>query len=145
MPVAALIDDKIFCVHGGLSPELNKLDQLKKFARPMDIPNNGMLCDILWSDPSEECNTWMENERGVSFVFSKEILSQFISKNSLDLVVRAHQVVEEGYEFFAGRQLVTVFSAPDYCGEYNNAAGMMVIEENLLCSFKVLKPVNDLS
>lgn len=111
----------------------------------MDIPNNGMLCDILWSDPSEECNTWMENERGVSFVFSKEILSQFISKNSLDLVVRAHQVVEEGYEFFAGRQLVTVFSAPDYCGEYNNAAGMMVIEENLLCSFKVLKPVNDLS
>lgn len=98
------------------------------------------MCDILWSDPSPDCDTWRENERGVSFVFSKDIVKKFISKNNIDLICRAHQVAEDGYEFFADRTLVTIFSAPDYCGEYTNSASMMIIDENLMCSFKVLKP-----
>jgi len=142
MPVAALIDDKIFCVHGGLSPDLSTLDQIVKIVRPTDIPDNGLLCDILWSDPSDECATWDKNDRGVSFVFSKEILKKFIQKNNIDILVRAHQVVQDGYEFFGDRQLVTVFSAPDYCGEYTNSGGIMIVDENLLCSFKVLKPIH---
>ena len=92
MPVAALIDDKIFCVHGGLSPELSTLDQIGKINRPVEVPNNGLLCDILWSDPSAEYETWKENDRGVSFTFSKEIVEQFINKNNIDLICRAHQV-----------------------------------------------------
>jgi len=140
LPVAALIDDKIFCVHGGLSPELNTIDQLTKITRPTEVPSTGLLCDILWSDPSSECDTWKENDRGVSFVFSKEIVKKFISKNNIDLIVRAHQVVEDGFEFFSNRTLVTIFSAPDYCGEYTNSGSMMIVDENLLCSFKVLKP-----
>lgn len=101
MPVAALIDDKIFCVHGGLSPELNTLDQLSKLPRPTEVPSTGttsdiyilgLLCDILWSDPSTECDTWQENDRGVSFVFSKDIVKKFITKNNIDLICRAHQV-----------------------------------------------------
>lgn len=143
MPVAALIDDKIFCVHGGLSPELNNIEQISKLARPCDVPSTGLLCDILWSDPSDECDTWRDNERGVSFVFSKEIIKKFLQKNNIDLICRAHQVVEDGYEFFADRSLVTIFSAPDYCGEYTNSAGMMIVDENLVCSFKVLKPLSD--
>lgn len=65
---------------------------------------------------------------------------QFLEDLDLDLVVRAHQVVEDGYEFFAGRQLVTLFSAPNYCGEFDNAGGMISVDENLLCSFQILKP-----
>jgi serine/threonine-protein phosphatase PP1 catalytic subunit len=143
MPVAALIDDKIFCVHGGLSPELNNLEQITKITRPCEVPSTGLLCDILWSDPSEECDTWRDNDRGVSFIFSKDIVKKFLQKNNVDLICRAHQVVEDGYEFFADRNLVTIFSAPDYCGEYLNAASMMIVDENLLCSFKVLKPLHD--
>lgn len=58
----------------------------------------------------------------------------------MDLIVRAHQVVEDGYEFFAGRRLVTLFSAPNYCGEFDNAGGMISVDENLMCSFQILKP-----
>lgn len=101
------------------------------------------MCDILWSDPSSECENWEDNDRGVSFVFSKEIVKRFIQKNNIDLICRAHQVVEDGFEFFADRNLVTIFSAPDYCGEYSNSASMMLIDNNLMCSFKVLKPLSE--
>ena len=144
MPVAALIDDKIFCVHGGLSPEMKSIEQLYDIQRPTDVPNSGLLCDILWSDPSPEVEKWGENERGVSFVFSKEVVQQFLDDNCLDLVCRAHQVVEDGYEFFADQTLVTVFSAPDYCGEYSNCASMMIVDDKLMCSFKVLKPLSEI-
>ena len=144
MPVAALIDDKIFCVHGGLSPEMKSIEQLYDIQRPTDVPNSGLLCDILWSDPSPDVEKWGENERGVSFVFSKEVVQQFLDDNCLDLVCRAHQVVEDGYEFFADQTLVTVFSAPDYCGEYSNCASMMIVDDKLMCSFKVLKPLSEI-
>ncbi len=94
----------------------------------------------MWSDPSTECDSWKDNDRGVSFVFSKDIVKKFITKNNIDLICRAHQVVEDGFEFFADRSLVTIFSAPDYCGEYANSGGMMLVDDNLMCSFKVLKP-----
>jgi serine/threonine-protein phosphatase PP1 catalytic subunit len=92
MPVAALIDDKIFCVHGGLSPDLNNIEDILKISRPTEVPNGGLLCDILWSDPSTECNGWEDNDRGVSFIFSQEIIKKFIDKNNIDLICRAHQV-----------------------------------------------------
>lgn len=141
MPVCALIDDRILCMHGGLSPELTSLEQIRQLPRPVDVPDSGLLCDLLWADPSVEVPTWGDNDRGVSFTFGAEIVRTFLKKHNLDLIARAHQVVEDGYEFFAGRQLVTVFSAPNYCREFDNAAAVMSIDENLLCSFKVLKPI----
>lgn len=81
--------------------------------RPTDVPDNGLLCDLLWSDPDKEIKGWGENDRGVSFIFGPEILSIFLKKQDLDLICRAHQVIECGYEFFANRQLVTIFSAPN--------------------------------
>ena len=143
LPIAALIDDKILLMHGGLSPELNKIEQLKKIIRPTDVPEEGMLCDLLWSDPESNDKGWGENDRGVSFTFNEKVVENFLNKNELDLLCRAHQVVEDGYEFFADKSLVTVFSAPNYCGEFDNAGGMMVIDENLMCSFKVIKSKND--
>lgn len=141
MPVSALIDDRILCMHGGLSPELSSLDQVRDLQRPVEVPDTGLLCDLLWSDPSADVPAWGENDRGVSFTFGTEIVRSVLQKLDLDLIARAHQVVQDGYEFFAGRQLVTVFSAPNYCREFDNAAAVMNVDENLLCSFKVIKPI----
>jgi serine/threonine-protein phosphatase PP1 catalytic subunit len=141
LPFAALVDEKIFCVHGGLSPDLKKLDQINQVARPTDVPDSGLVCDFLWADPDKDIKGWVENDRGVSFVFGPDVVNDFLQKHDLDLVVRAHQVVEDGYEFFASRQLITLFSCPNYCGEFDNAGAMMIVDDTLMCSFKVLKPV----
>ena len=144
LPVAAILDDKIICMHGGLGPDLDKIDRIRNIIRPTDVPERGLLCDLLWSDPDDSSNGFGSNERGVSVVFNGKIVHSFLKNNELDLICRAHQVVEEGYEFFADRKLVTVFSAPNYCGEFDNAGAMMSVDENLNCSFQILKPANKL-
>ncbi|KAL9682397.1 hypothetical protein QQ045_014194 [Rhodiola kirilowii] len=140
LPVAALIDDKILCMHGGLSPDLKNLDQIRNIARPVDIPDHGLLCDLLWADPDKDIQGWGENDRGVSYTFGPDVVVEFLKKHDLDLICRAHQVVEDGYEFFAHRQLVTIFSAPNYCGEFDNAGALMSVDNTLMCSFQILKP-----
>jgi len=139
MPVIAIIDEKIICMHGGLSPELNNLEQINRIMRPTEIPDSGLLCDIVWSDPDKDVVGWQDSERGVSYVFGSDVVGTFLKKHDLDLICRAHQVVEDGYEFFCKRQLVTVFSAPNYCGEFDNAGALMSVDETLMCSFQVLK------
>ena len=114
LPIAAIVDEKIFCVHGGLSPEHTSMDQIRRIPRPTDVPDSGVLCDLLWSDPDKDIEGWGENDRGVSFTFGGDVVAKFLKKHDLDLVCRAHQVVEDGYEFFAKRRLVTIFSAPNY-------------------------------
>jgi len=140
LPFAAIVDEKIFCVHAGLSPDLNSPEQIKRISRPTDVPDSGLLCDLLWSDPELDVAGWAENDRGVSYTFGADVVGKFLSKHDFDLVVRAHQVVEDGYEFFADRQLVTIFSAPNYCGEFDNAGAVMAVDESLMCSFRILKP-----
>lgn len=135
--MCALVDEKIFCMHGGLSPEMMSLDQVRRVHRPTDVPDTGLLCDLLWSDPDKDTIGWGENDRGVSFTFGPDVVTNFLKKFDMDLVCRAHQVVEDGYEFFAKRQLVTLFSAPNYCGEFDNAGAMMSVDETLMCSFQV--------
>jgi serine/threonine-protein phosphatase PP1 catalytic subunit len=144
LPVAAILDDKIICMHGGLGPDLETVDKIRNIIRPTDVPERGLLCDLLWSDPDDSSNGFGSNERGVSVVFNGKIVQTFLKNNDLDLICRAHQVVEEGYEFFADRKLVTVFSAPNYCGEFDNAGAMMSVSEDLNCSFQILKPANKL-
>ncbi|CAJ1924643.1 unnamed protein product [Cylindrotheca closterium] len=139
-PITALVDEKILCMHGGLSPELSSLQQIADIQRPCDVPDGGIMCDLLWSDPDAGITGWASNDRGVSYVFGIDVVNKFLEQHDLDLIVRAHQVVEDGYEFFAGRKLVTLFSAANYCGEFDNAGGMLSIDENLSCSFQILKP-----
>lgn len=105
----------------------------------VQIPDCGLLCDLLWSDPDKDITGWSENDRGVSFTFGPDVVSRFLQKHDMDLICRAHQVVEDGYEFFSKRQLVTLFSAPNYCGEFDNAGAMMSVDESLLCSFQVCR------
>ncbi|KAM9440380.1 serine/threonine-protein phosphatase PP1-gamma catalytic subunit A isoform 3-T3 [Clarias gariepinus] len=123
-----------------LSPDLQSMEQIRRIMRPTDVPDQGLLCDLLWSDPDKDVLGWGENDRGVSFTFGAEVVAKFLHKHDLDLICRAHQVVEDGYEFFAKRQLVTLFSAPNYCGEFDNAGAMMSVDETLMCSFQILKP-----
>lgn len=120
LPIAAIVANKIFCVHGGLSPSLAHMDEIRAITRPTDVPDYGLLNDLLWSDPADTMNDWEDNERGVSYCFGKNVIHQFLAKHDFDLVCRAHMVVEDGYEFFNDRTLVTVFSAPNYCGEFDN-------------------------
>ena len=141
MPVAALVAKRIFCMHGGLSPELLSLQKINQIPRPIDIPDFGLLCDLLWADPDPEITGWAMNDRGVSYTFGPNITKRFCQMHDLDLICRAHQVVEDGYEFQADRRLVTIFSAPNYCGEFDNGAAMMVVKKNLMCSFEILKAV----
>ena len=113
LPIAAIVAGKIFCVHGGLSPALSHMDDIRNIARPTDVPDYGLLNDLLWSDPADMEQDWEANERGVSYCFGKSVITDFLATHDFDLICRAHMVVEDGYEFFNDRVLVTVFSAPN--------------------------------
>ena len=143
LPIAAIIDDNIFCVHGGLSPELETVEDIKKIERPTDVPDIGLLFDLLNSDPDKNILEYDEND-GLSVVFGEKIVNDFLKKNDLELIVRGNQVVDDGYEFFAERKLITIFSAPNFQGEYDNSSGILEIDENLTCNFRVLRPVENL-
>ena len=140
LPISALINTRILCMHGGLSPDLHELNNIKQIVRPTEVPDKGLLCDLLWSDPEKDCEDWAPNSRGISVLFNEELIEQALDELDIDLICRAHQVVECGYEFFAQRKLVTVFSAPNYCGEFDNAGAFMTVDKDLLCGFKVLVP-----
>ena len=142
MPISALINENILCMHGGLSKDLQNIEQINKILRPTEIPDEGLLCDLLWSDPNNELldEDFGNNERNISITFSKNYVKNFVEKNNLDLICRAHQVVEEGFEFFADMKLVTIFTAPNYMGEFDNNGGILEVGEDLLCKFHVLRP-----
>ena len=141
MPISALINENILCMHGGLSKDLQNVEQINKILRPTEVPDEGLLCDLLWSDPNDQLNEdFGSNERNVSITFSKDYVKNFVEKNNLDLICRAHQVVEEGFEFFADMKLVTIFTAPNYMGEFDNNGGILEVGEDLLCKFHILRP-----
>ncbi|CAK0811109.1 unnamed protein product [Prorocentrum cordatum] len=132
LPLCAVIDDKIFCLHGGLSPEMQTLDQVKSIGGPLDVPDCGLMCDFLWADPESEINGWEDNDRGVSYTFGPDTVEGFLKKIDFDVAVRA---------LFAGRRFITLFSAPNYCGEFDNSGAMMTVDSKLMISFQVLKLV----
>ncbi|EKF33465.1 serine/threonine-protein phosphatase PP1 beta [Trypanosoma cruzi marinkellei] len=140
LPIAALIEEIALCMHGGLSPELRNLNQINQIRRPLVVPDAGLACDILWSDPEENSSGWMQSQRGVSYTFGEDVVRRACENLKIDVVLRAHQVVDNGYAFFAERRLVTIFSASNYCGEFTNSGAMMMMDENCKCSFQIFKP-----
>uniref|UniRef100_A0A5S6QP74 Serine/threonine-protein phosphatase n=1 Tax=Trichuris muris TaxID=70415 RepID=A0A5S6QP74_TRIMR len=142
LPLSALVSGRIFCMHGGLPQELLHWDQIRRMKRPSDVPESGIMCDLLWADPNHDGFGWEMNPRGVSWLFGEDAVIEFCQRMDIDLVARAHQVVQEGYEFFAKHRLVTIFSAPNYGGDFGNIAGAMSVDKNLRCKITQLKPVH---
>lgn len=134
MPVAAIVEERMFCVHGGLSPSLHEMDQIRNIQRPADVLENGLLCDLLWSDPDSSIMTWRKNyNRNTSYVYGSAVVGDFLKRHDFDIICRAHEVVPAGYQFFAGLQLVTIFSSTNF--KTNNAVFMRV-DESLHCTFQ---------
>ena len=123
LPIAALVMDRIFCVHGGISPRLKKIGDLHYMDKPDDIMDDGMLADLVWSDPKDITKNFQPDERGLGFFYNKDALESFLDKNDLDLLIRSHELCE-GYNFpyKDSDRCITVFSNTDYCGTKNSAA-----------------------
>ncbi|ORM42076.1 Serine/threonine-protein phosphatase PP2A [Babesia sp. Xinjiang] len=139
LPLGALIDGQIFCPHAGLSPSLDSLDQVRDLNRVQEIPHEGPMCDLLWSDP-EERTGWGLSPRGAGFTFGYDISKAFNRTNGLELIVRAHQLIMEGYQWSQDRNVVTVFSAPNYCYRCRNQAAIMEIDERMRFTFLQFDP-----
>jgi len=143
LTLAAIIDGRVLCVHGGLSPDVRTLDQIRIISRDQEIPHEGAFCDLMWSDP-EEIETWAVSPRGAGWLFGYKVTNEFVHLNKLDLVCRAHQLVQEGYKFmFDDKNLVTVWSAPNYCYRCGNVASIMVFDNELNYEFKIFNAVTD--
>jgi serine/threonine-protein phosphatase 4 catalytic subunit len=149
LSLSAIIDDKIFCVHGGLSPAINTLDQIRVIDRKQEVPHDGAMCDLMWSDP-EDIEGWGLSPRGAGYLFGGDVVAKFNEINHIDLVARAHQLVMEGYKTMfpnkgAGRgsgavdSLVTVWSAPNYCYRCGNVAAILELDEHLDQHFKIFE------
>ncbi|ELP86455.1 serine/threonine protein phosphatase PP1-2, putative [Entamoeba invadens IP1] len=133
LPFSAVIDSKILCIHGGISPKLLQLSQLTKINRPVDIPEEGLITDVLWADPILEENGFGPNERGTGCYFGLDVLCNFLNENGLQLLIRAHEMVD-GFAVLNGC-CITLFSAPFYCGTVTNSGAYLTIDQNLAISF----------
>lgn len=151
LPLTALIENQIFCLHGGLSPSIDTLDNIRALDRIQEVPHEGPMCDLLWSDPDDRCG-WGISPRGAGYTFGQDISEAFNHNNGLTLIARAHQLVMEGYNWSQDRHVVTIFSgkpselvlflslrracadgvkAPNYCYRCGNQAAIMEIDEHL--------------
>lgn len=159
--LGALVDGKVLCVHGGLSPEIRTLDQIRVIARAQEIPHVGAFCDLVWSDP-EDVGTWAVSPRGAGWLFGHKVAAEFNHVNGFELIARAHQLVNEGFKvlsFFAkvtgsmlttikqwhfdDKSVVTVWSAPNYCYRCGNVASIMNLGEDLSPRFAIFSAVPD--
>ena len=128
--IGALVEGKVLCIHGGLSPEVNTLDQIRAIDRIMEIPEKGPFTDLMWSDP-DDIEGFQVSPRGAGFFFGLNPTTDFNQNNGLNLIARAHQLCNEGYKFWFEDKLVTVWSAPNYCYRCGNEASILQIKEDL--------------
>ncbi|KAJ3445605.1 serine/threonine-protein phosphatase pp2a-related [Anaeramoeba flamelloides] len=127
LPIAGIINNSILAIHGGLSPDIEKVKDIRTLDRFKDIPFFGPLCDLMWSDPDER-DGFNQSFRGAGYTFGENISKSFLKNNKLSLIVRAHQLIQEGFNLNHSEQVVTIFSAPNYCGTVNNLGSIMKIE-----------------
>ena len=153
LALSAIIDNKVFCVHGGLSPAIESLDQIRSINRRQEVPHEGAMCDLMWSDPDDGPG-WNLSPRGAGYLFGADVVEMFFEKNNLEFMARAHQLVMEGYRTMFPTQkkddiqsasLVTVWSAPNYCYRCGNVAAILSLDEDLNQNFTVFSasPVQD--
>jgi len=142
LTISAVIDGRILCVHGGLSPDVPTLDHIRTINRNREIPHEGDFCDLMWSDP-EDIETWQVSPRGAGWLFGSKVTNEFLAVNKLELIARAHQLVNEGFKQMFNKQLVTVWSAPNYCYRCGNVASILALDKDLNREFKIFEAVPD--
>jgi serine/threonine-protein phosphatase 2A catalytic subunit len=160
LPMTAVVAGRIFCLHGGLSPSIDTLDHARDLDRVQEVPHEGPMCDLVWSDPDDRyvstflfrclfaclCRSlltrpnsfihafscgWGISPRGAGYTFGVDITEQFTHINGLYFIARAHQLVMEGYQWQHNRSVVTVFSAPNYCYRCGNQAAIMEVDDTV--------------
>ncbi|QPG77252.1 phosphoprotein phosphatase PP4 catalytic subunit [Brettanomyces nanus] len=124
-------EDAVFCVHGGLSPAVASIDAIRLIDRKQEVPHEGSMCDLLWSDPEENIPAWAVSPRGAGYLFGYTETEKFLYKNRISLIARAHQLVMEGYKELFDGGLVTVWSAPNYCYRCGNVAAVLSLDDQL--------------
>ena len=137
--LGALIEGKIFCVHGGLSPSINSIEEIRNIDRKQEVPHDGVMCDLLWSDPDTEVVGFQISLRGAGYLFGGNVVQAFNRNNDINLIARAHQLVMEGYKSIFDDALVTVWSAPNYCYRCGNIASIMEIDEHLNKTYRIFE------
>ena len=136
LPLAGLIEDRIFCPHAGLSPNLGTVDDTNALNRFEEVPHEGPMCDLLWSDPDERSG-WGISPRGAGYTWGQDVSEQFNHVNGTEFIARAHQLVMDGYHWTHDGLVVTIFSAPNYCYRCGNLAAIMEIDEHM--DYKLLQ------
>lgn len=116
-------------MHGGLSPEIKDINEISKISRVQEVPDSGVISDLLWSDPDEK-DGWTISPRGAGSLFGSDISKQFCYINKVDMILRAHQLVMEGYSWTHNDNVCTLFSAPNYCNRCGNKASIMEMDDN---------------
>jgi serine/threonine-protein phosphatase PP1 catalytic subunit len=131
LPIAAVVSERIFCVHGGLSPHLHSLSQIEAIRRPGELPDSGLIYDLLWTDPatpedSLDSDGWGKGTRGCTKVFGEKVVEAFLARHSFALICRSHGYTHSGYRFYSNNGLLTIFSAPNYCSSGNTGAVLLI-------------------
>lgn len=116
-------------MHGGLSPLIDTIDKIRLLDRKQEVPHEGAMCDLLWSDP-DDIDGWGLSPRGAGFLFGHDVVSRFNHTNNISLIARAHQLVMEGFKEMFDSTIVTVWSAPNYCYRCGNVAAILELSED---------------
>lgn len=140
LPFAAVIEDKVFCVHGGLSPELKSVEKIKQIKRPTDIPDSGLICDLLWGELDLNLEYWDSNSVGASYSFGHMLIKHFLSSNNFSLLIIASKFQFSGYDYSPSIQTLQLFSIPNYCQTLQNIGAVLSIDTFLSFSFHIFKP-----
>ena len=140
LSLGAIINNQIFCVHGGLSPEAATINEIRSIDRKQEVPHEGAMCDLLWSDP-DSVETWSLSPRGAGFLFGPNEVNKFLHDNGFNLIARAHQLVMEGYKEMFDGGLVTVWSAPNYCYRCGNIAAVLQINDDMSRDYTIFEAV----
>ena len=146
LPICATVGQRIFCVHGGISPGITKLDELRQLEKPREIPLTGVFTDLVWSDPDIEAYDFIPSMRGCGYLYGPEALHDFLTANDLDLLIRAHEVCDEGVEWpyqdddVYGDICITVFSNTNYC-DRDNSGAVVCVTDDLAVSIELFDPI----